>query len=86
MHAVQVLPALALVSMLSGSTERRRVRVVALGATGYVGVIASTMVQTYGGHGPLDAGVVPSALAVVGLGLLATGALVALRGLGSRTA
>jgi hypothetical protein len=86
MHAVQVLPALALVSMLSDSTEDRRVRVVAVGATGYVGLIASTMVQTYGGHGPSDAGVVPSALAVVGLGLLATGALVALRGLGSRTA
>jgi len=70
--------------MLTDFTEHHRVRVVALGATGYVVLIASTMVQTYGGHGPLDLGVVTSALALVGLGLLAASALMALGGLGSR--
>ncbi len=84
LHAVQVLPALALVLSLSESSELRRLKVVALGAAGYVGLIASSMVQTYGGRGPLDLGVVTSALALVGLGLLAGSALIAARGLGSR--
>jgi hypothetical protein len=84
LHAAQVLPALALVSLLSSSTERHRLRIVALGATGYAGLIASTMVQTYSGRGPLDLGVVTSVLALVGLGLLGAGALWALRELGPR--
>ncbi|MPZ96369.1 MAG: hypothetical protein GEU96_16000 [Propionibacteriales bacterium] len=83
LHAVQVLPALALVLSLSESSELRRLKVVALGAAGYVGLIASTVVQTYGGRGPLDLGVVTSVLALVGLGLLVASAPIALRGLGS---
>lgn len=85
LHAVQVLPALALVLSLSHSTERRRVEVVALGATGYACLIASTMAQTYDGRRPLDLGVVAGILALIGLGLLAASALIALRGLAART-
>jgi hypothetical protein len=84
MHAVQVLPALALVLMLSSYSEVRRVRTVGLGALGYAGLVASTMVQTFSGRGPLDLSLVASALAVLGLGLLGASAVVALRGLSSR--
>jgi hypothetical protein len=84
LHAVQVLPALAVVLGLSAYTERRRLRVVALGASGYAALIASTMVQTYDGRGPLDLDVVTSALALAGLAILAAAAVIALRGLGSR--
>jgi hypothetical protein len=54
LHAVQVLPALALVLLISESSERHRLRIVALGTAGYVVLIASTLVQTYSGRGPLD--------------------------------
>jgi len=80
LHAIQVLPALALLSLLSEATDRHRMRIVALGAAGYVGLIASTMVQTYAGRGPLDLGVTTSLLALVGLVLLATSGLLALLG------
>jgi len=86
LHAVQVLPALAIVLSLTDSTERRRVQVVALGAVGYLGLIASTMVQTYDGRGPLDLGAAAALLAVIGIGLLAASALIALRGLSARFA
>jgi hypothetical protein len=84
LHAAQVLPALALLLLLSVSAERRRVRVVALGAAGYAVLIASTMVQTYSGNAPLDLGVVSSVLALGGLTLLATSAVIALRGVADR--
>jgi hypothetical protein len=44
---------------------------------------ASTMVQAYDGRGPLDLGVITSLMALAGLALLATGALIVLRGLRS---
>jgi hypothetical protein len=84
LHAVQVLPALALVLLLSNYREVRRVRIVGLGALGYAGLVASTMVQTFGGRGPLDLSVVASALALLGVGLLGVSAWAALHGLGSR--
>jgi hypothetical protein len=77
LHAVQVLPALALVLGLSAFTERRRLRIVALGASGYAVLIASTMVQTYDGRGPLDLSFLTSVLALIGLGLLAASAVIA---------
>lgn len=82
LHALQVLPALALVLLAGRSTEMRRVRVVELGAAGYVVLIGSTMVQTYAGRGPLDLDVASAAFALIGLALLATAAVIALRGLG----
>jgi len=83
LHAVQVLPALALLASLSLTGERAQLRVVAIGTTGYAALIASTAVQTYSGRGPLDLGVVSSVLALVGLGVLATAGVLALRGLRS---
>jgi hypothetical protein len=85
LHAVQVLPALALLLLVSKSSERRRLRIVALGAAGYAVLIASTMVQTYAGRGPLDLGPLSSVLALIGLGLLAAAALLALRALATRS-
>lgn len=84
LHAVQVLPALALLLLVSDTAERHRVRVVALGTAGYACMITATMVQTYGGRSPLDVGVVPVVLALIGFALLVASALIALRGLGSR--
>lgn len=84
LHAVQVLPALALLLLVSDTAERHRVRVVALGTVGYACMITATMVQTYGGRSPLDVGVVPVVLALIGFALLVASALIALRGLGSR--
>jgi hypothetical protein len=80
LHAIQVLPALALLLSLSGAAERGRVRVVALGAAGYAVLIASSMVQTYGGHGPLDLSPVVVLLALGGVAILAASGLVAIRG------
>ena len=84
LHAVQVLPALALVLLVSDTPERRRVRIVGLGAVGYAVLIASTMVQTYAGRAPLDLTVATSALAAVGLALLVASAALALLGLAAR--
>lgn len=81
LHAVQVLPALAILLLVAKSTERRRLRIVALGAAGYAVLIASTLVQTYDGRGPLDLSPLTSALALAGLGLLAIAGLKALKGI-----
>jgi hypothetical protein len=81
LHAVQVLPALALILLASPTTEQRRARVVGLGAVGYAGIIGSTMLQTYAGRAPFDLTVASTGLAVVGLALLATSAALALLGL-----
>ena len=48
-------------------------------------IIASTMVQTYAGEAPLDLTLASSALAATGLVLLAASALLALRGLATRS-
>ncbi len=80
LHAVQVLPALALLLGLSRYSEERRVRVVLIGAVGYAGVIGAAMIQTYSGSSPFDLGVVSTVVALAGLALLAASGLVALRG------
>ncbi len=85
LHAVQVLPALALLLLTSDFLERRRVEIVAVGAVGYAALIASTAVQAYSGRAPLDPGLVSTLLAVLGLGLLAVSAAFALRGVAART-
>ena len=84
LHAVQVLPALALLLLASELAERRRVEILAVGAAGYAALIASTAVQAYSGHGPFDLGVLTSLLAVLGLGLLAVSAFFALRAVAAR--
>jgi len=85
LHAAQVLPALALLLLVGESTERRRVRIVALGAVGYALVVASAMTQTYSGRAPLDLGLVSTVLALAGLAVLVGCAVVALRGLVGRS-
>lgn len=85
LHAVQVLPALALLLGLSDNSEARRIRIVLLGAAGYAVLIASTAVTTYSGEGPLELAVLTSVLGLVGLGILAVSAVLALRGALSRT-
>jgi hypothetical protein len=85
LHAVQVLPALAILLLVARSTERRRLQIVALGAVGYAVLIASTLVQTYDGRGPLDLSPLTTALALIGIATLATAGTQALRGLLSRT-
>ncbi len=84
LHAVQVLPALALLLLASDFLERRRIEILAIGTAGYAALIASTMAQTYSGRSPLDLGLLSSALALVGLILLAVSALFALRGVAAR--
>jgi hypothetical protein len=85
LHAAQVLPALALLVLASEFVERRRLGIVGLGALGYAVLISSTMVQTYAGEAPLDLTMTSSALAAVGLVLLAASAVLALRGLATRS-
>lgn len=84
LHAVQVLPALALLLLASDTAERRRVRIVQLGATGYATLIASTMLQTYTGRAPLDLTLASSALAALGLALLVASGVLALLALAPR--
>ena len=84
LHAAQVLPALALLVLAADLLERRRVEIVLLGAAGYTILIGSTAVQTYSGRSPLDLGLLTSALALVGLGLLVASAVLALRGVAAR--
>ena len=80
LHAIQVLPALALLLLASEPSERRSRRIIGLGAAGYLGLICSTMVQTYAGRAPLDLSITSTALAAVGLVLLGTSGVLALLG------
>ena len=85
LHAVQVLPALAILLLAAPELlERRRVAIVSVAAVGYASLIASTMVQTYGGLSPFDLGPLSSGLALLGLGLLAVSAVFAVRGVAAR--
>jgi hypothetical protein len=70
LHAVQVLPALAVLLSLADMSERSRVRTVGIGALGYALLIAATMLQTYDGRAPLQPSLVSSAAALTGLALL----------------
>jgi hypothetical protein len=81
LHAIQVLPAMALLLGLSTSAEERRVRVVWVAAGGYACIIGAAMMQTYGGHRPFDLSLGSSLVAVTGLTLLLASGVAALRGL-----
>jgi hypothetical protein len=80
LHALQVLPALALLLVVAEFTERQRLEIVALGGIGYAALIGSTMVQTYAGLAPLELTILASSLASAGLVILAVCVLLALRG------
>lgn len=83
LHAIQILPALALLLLLSDSVERHRVRVVGVGIGGYAVLIAATMLQTYGGRAPMDPAPGVILLALGGVALLVASWLVAARELTS---
>ena len=84
LHVAQVLSALAILLLVSDSTEQRRVRIVSMAAVGYGLVIASTGLQAYAGRAPLDLVITTTVLALVGLALMAVSAVLALRGLAHR--
>jgi hypothetical protein len=71
LHAVQVLPVLALLIAFSPWTERRRRWLVRVGVAGYAGLTAVSVLQTYGGRAPLDLAPVRGGLLVGSLLLLA---------------
>jgi len=81
LHAVQVLPALALLLVVAEFTERQRLEIVALGGIGYGLLITSTMVQTYAGLGPLEPSNLAMSLAASGIVVLAVCAGITLRGI-----
>ena len=69
---------------LSALSEASRLRILAVGVTGYATLIASTAVQTYQGKAPLDLGLLTSALTLIGIGLLGMSGALALRSLQAR--
>jgi hypothetical protein len=81
LHALQVLPALALLLVVAEYTERQRLEIVALGGIGYGALIASVMVQTYAGLAPTELGALAMALAASGLVVLAVCLGVTVRGI-----
>ena len=84
LHVAQVLPALAILLLISDSTEARRLRIVGLAAVGCGLVITSTGLQAFAGRAPLDLSVTTTMLALLGLALMAVSAVLALRGLAHR--
>jgi len=85
LHVIQVLPALAILLLVADFSERRRLEIVGLGAVGYGAIIASTMLQTYAGRGPLDLDATSTVLALLGVALLLTCGFIALRAVASRS-
>ena len=81
LHALQVLPALALLLVVAEYTERQRLEIVALGGVGYGALIASAMVQTYAGLAPTALGTLATALAASGLVVLAVCLGITVRGI-----
>jgi hypothetical protein len=71
LHALQVLPALALLLVIAEFTENQRLEIVALAGIGYGLLIGSTMVQAYAGLAPLAPSNLATALAASGLIVLA---------------
>jgi hypothetical protein len=81
-HAVQVLPVLAWLLSFARLSERRRLALVRVAASGYVALVAVSVLQTATGVTPLDVGVVATALYLLGITLLGgafVAALLALR-------
>jgi hypothetical protein len=81
MHALQVLPALALLLVIAEFTESQRLEIIALAGVGYGLLIGSTMVQAYAGLAPLEPTSLTTALAASGLVVLAVCLGITLRGI-----
>ncbi|MEU7895170.1 hypothetical protein AB0B45_20200 [Nonomuraea sp. NPDC049152] len=78
LHAVQVLPVLAGVLALSGWSEAARVRLVAVAAAGYGGVVLVSVLQAAQGLAPGDLTVLSGVLLVVSATALAGSGVAAL--------
>lgn len=83
MHAIQVLPLLALLLTLTKLEDSQRRRVVATAAAGYFGIVAVSALQTFSGLAPFDLTAFAAAIALVSVGLLLTALLKLLPGLRS---
>ena len=70
MHAIQVLPILAVLLGLTSLTEERRTKIVAVASAGYAGLVAVAALQTFTGMAPFDFGVAAALLAMASLILL----------------
>ena len=81
LHALQVLPALALLLVIAEFTESQRLEIVAAAGGGYGLIIGSTMVQAYAGLAPLEPSNLATALAASGLVVLAVCLGITLRGI-----
>jgi hypothetical protein len=80
LHALQVLPALALLLVIAEFTESQRLEIVALAGVGYGLLIGSTLVQAYAGLAPLEPSNLATALAASGLVALVVCLGITLRG------
>lgn len=54
MHAIQVLPVLALMLAATRLTDERRRRIMWMASAGYAGLILATLLQTFEGRAPSD--------------------------------
>jgi hypothetical protein len=81
LHALQVLPALALLLVIAEFTESQRLEIVALAGVGYGLLIGSTMVQAYAGLAPLEPSNFATSLAASGLVVLAVCVVITVRGI-----
>ncbi|MFE3452560.1 hypothetical protein ACFXJ8_26920 [Nonomuraea sp. NPDC059194] len=77
LHAVQALPLLAAVLMLTGWSEAARVRLVAVAAAGYGGVVLVSVLQAAQGLAPADLTVLSGVLLVASVTALAGAGVVA---------
>ena len=77
LHAIQVLPAMALLLHFTKWSESRRARIVLAAGVGYGGLVALSLWQAFNGLAPLDLSVLSALLLAVSLSMMAgAGALV----------
>jgi hypothetical protein len=84
-HAIQVLPALAWLLSFATLSEQRRVGLVGTATLGYVALVVVSVLQTAAGLAPMDVGLVPALLYLLGLSLLGVAFLAALLALRNPT-
>jgi hypothetical protein len=84
LHAIQVLPALALLLTFTRLSDRRRRSIVWMAAAGYLGLAATAILQTFSGRAPFDLTPMAAGLALISL-ILGAFALIRVVG-GLRTA
>lgn len=83
LHAIQILPLLALLLTLTSMEENQRRRIVVTAAGGYLGIAAVSALQTFSGLAPFDLTTVAGVIALVSLALLLTALVKLLMGLRS---